>query len=124
MIDLFTRYCIRCHGVDGRGIWDIPDVPNFSNPHWQVTRTDGELSRTILEGRGACMPPFRGTLSLEEACAMARYVRTFVPGTGVPKPVIEPSRTTPAAPARPVQTSRAATTPPLPEPLTPAPFAR
>jgi len=83
---LFNRYCIRCHGVDGRGVWDIPDVPNFTNPRWQACRTDGELARAILEGRGSVMPPWRGTLSLEEAYAIARYVRTFVPGSEMSRP--------------------------------------
>jgi hypothetical protein len=83
---LFNRYCIRCHGVDGRGVWDIPDVPNFTNPRWQACRTDGELARAILEGRGSVMPPWRGTLSLEEAWAIARYVRTFVPGSEMSRP--------------------------------------
>ncbi len=83
---LFNRYCIRCHGVDGRGVWDIPDVPNFTNPRWQACRTDGELARAILEGRGSVMPPWRGTLSLEEAWAISRYIRSFVPGTEVPRP--------------------------------------
>jgi hypothetical protein len=32
------------------------------------------------------MPPFRGTLTLEEAWAMARYLRTFVPGTEISRP--------------------------------------
>lgn len=32
------------------------------------------------------MPPFRGTLTLEEARALARYLRTFVPGTEQPRP--------------------------------------
>jgi len=82
---LYNRYCIRCHGVDGRGIWDIPDVPNFASGQWQASRTDGQLVRATLQGRGAVMPPFRGTLSLEEAWAMARYLRTFVPGTDAPK---------------------------------------
>src|ERR1700680_4638075 len=77
----FNRYCIRCHGVDGRGVWDIPDVPDFTNARWQACRSDGQLARAILEGRGAVMPPFRGTLTLEDAWAMARYLRTFVPGT-------------------------------------------
>jgi hypothetical protein len=31
---LYNRYCIRCHGADGRGVWDIPDVPNFTNAAW------------------------------------------------------------------------------------------
>jgi mono/diheme cytochrome c family protein len=74
---LFNRYCIRCHGVDGRGVWDMPDIPDFTNARWQACRSDDELARIILEGRGAVMPPFRGVLSLEEAYAMARFLRTF-----------------------------------------------
>jgi mono/diheme cytochrome c family protein len=83
---LFNRYCIRCHGVDGRGVWDIPGIPNFTNVRWQESRSDGELARIILEGRGAVMPPFRGALSLEEAWGIARYLRTFVPGTEASRP--------------------------------------
>jgi hypothetical protein len=74
---LFNRYCIRCHGVDGRGVWDMPDIPDFTNARWQACRSDDQLARIILEGRGAVMPPFRGTLSLEEAYAMARFLHTF-----------------------------------------------
>jgi hypothetical protein len=74
---LFNRYCIRCHGVDGRGAWDMPDIPDFTNARWQACRSDDQLVRIILEGRGAVMPPFRGTLSLEEAWAMARHLRSF-----------------------------------------------
>jgi len=95
---LYNRYCIRCHGVDGRGIWDIPDVPDFTNARWQASRSDGQLARMTLEGRGAVMPPFRGTLSLEEGWAMARYLRTFIPGTETPRPDLKlPAK--PAAPA-------------------------
>jgi hypothetical protein len=106
VISLFNRYCIRCHGVDGRGVWDIPDVPNFTNPRWQELHTDGQLARSILEGRGSVMPPWRGVLSLEEAWALARYVRTFVPGTEVSRPDFStPEKATPApqpaAPAKP-----------------------
>jgi hypothetical protein len=86
VIGLYNRYCVRCHGVDGRGIWDIPNVPDFTNARWQACRSDGQLVRAILEGRGACMPPFRGTLTLEEGWAMARYLRTFLPGTEVSPP--------------------------------------
>jgi len=87
----YNRYCIRCHGVDGRGVWDIPDVPDFTNDRWQGSRTDGQLARLILEGRGAVMPPFRGTLTLEESWAMARYLRSFVPGSETPKPDLKSS---------------------------------
>jgi hypothetical protein len=83
---LFNRYCIRCHGVDGRGVWDIPGVPDFTNPRWQLSRSDDQIARIIIEGRGAVMPTFRGTLSLEQAWGIARYLRTFVPGTETPRP--------------------------------------
>jgi hypothetical protein len=104
VMSLFNRYCIRCHGIDGRGVWDIPDVPNLTNARWQASRTDGQLARAILEGRGAVMPPWRGTLSLEEAWAMARYLRTFVPGTEVSRPDLnapQPSSPAPQPSAQP-----------------------
>jgi hypothetical protein len=96
-VGLFSRYCIRCHATDGRGTWDIPDVPNFTNPRWQAVHTDGQLARSILEGRGSVMPAWRGPISLEEAWALARYIRTLVPGT-------EPSRPDFSAPEKPAAT--------------------
>jgi mono/diheme cytochrome c family protein len=83
---LYNRFCIRCHGVDGRGVWDIPGIPDFTNPNWQSCRSEPELVRAILEGRRWCMPPFRAALSSEEAWSMAHYLRTFVPGTEMPRP--------------------------------------
>lgn len=99
VMNLYNRYCVRCHGVDGRGVWDIPDVPDFTNTVWQTSRSDGQLARITLEGRGAVMPAFRGTLTLEESWAMARYLRTFVPGTEVSPPEETPAQ--PSAPAAP-----------------------
>lgn len=84
--NLYNRYCLRCHAIDGRGVWDIPDVPDFTNARWQAHRSDGQFARAIIEGRGAVMPPFRGTLTLEEAWALARYIRTFVPGQEASRP--------------------------------------
>jgi len=103
---LFNRYCIRCHGVDGRGVWDIPGVPDFTNTRWQASRSDAQRARIILEGRGAVMPPFRGALTLEEAWAIGRYLNTFVPSTEVSRPDLsKPMPPTelpqPAAPRKP-----------------------
>lgn len=77
VVAMYNRYCVRCHGVDGKGVWDIPDVPDFTNQRWQQCRSDEQIVRLTIEGRGACMPAFRGTLSIEETWAMARYLRTF-----------------------------------------------
>jgi mono/diheme cytochrome c family protein len=100
VMGLYNRYCIRCHAVDGRGVWDIPGIPNFTNVRWQETRTDGQIARIILEGRGAVMPPFRGVLTLEEAWAMARYLRTLVPGTEVSRPDLEKGGRPPSQPKK------------------------
>jgi WD40 repeat protein len=86
IIGLYNQHCLRCHGLDGRGVWDIAKVPNFTNARWQASRSDEQLTRTIMEGRGACKPPSPGTLNLEEAWALARFVRTFVPRTEVSPP--------------------------------------
>jgi mono/diheme cytochrome c family protein len=109
-IGLYNRYCIRCHGLDGRGVWDIPKVPDFTKKGWQASRTDAELVRAILEGgkgtpekrrdslklpppskktgilHEAVMPSFRGTLTPEQAGAMARYLRTFAPSSECSRP--------------------------------------
>lgn len=107
---LFNRYCIRCHGVDGRGVWDIPGIPDFSNARFHASRSDDQLARAIMQGRGAVMPPFRGALTLDEAWALARYVRGLVPGTEISRPderepqkpgsqpALPPATETPAAP--------------------------
>ena len=46
VMGLYGRYCIRCHGVDGRGVWDIPGIPDFSNHGWQASRPDPALVRS------------------------------------------------------------------------------
>ena len=99
-MNLFNRYCIRCHGVDGRGVWDIPGIPDFTDVRWQNYRTDAEIVRIIIEGRGAVMPQFRGALALDEAWGLAHYLRSFVPGTEMSKPVLRnPPGQAPSSPA-------------------------
>jgi mono/diheme cytochrome c family protein len=128
VMSLFNRYCIRCHGVDGRGVWDIPDVPDFTNTTWQATRSDPYRMRVILQGRGAVMPAFQGTLTLEEACAMARYLHTFVPGSQPSRPDLSEGNTGnpptgSQAASNTAQLRPAVAAPPSPA-GTPGPFSR
>ena len=123
-MNLYNRYCIRCHSVDGRGVWDIPDVPDFASVVWQNTRPDEYRSRVMLEGRGAVMPSFRGILSVEETFALARYLHSFLPGNEVSREGLRPADapapgTAPAA--APAPTSAPV---PAPAPNAPGPFAR
>jgi hypothetical protein len=122
VMSLFNRYCIRCHGVDGRGVWDIPGIPDFTNVRWQSCRTDDQIVRIIIEGRGAVMPQFRGALSIEEAWGIARYLRTFVPGTEISKPDLGTSPSGGATGTSPTATpTTLTTTPPTPRPVIPPP---
>lgn len=106
-MNLFNRYCIRCHGVDGRGVWDIPGIPDFTDVRWQNYRSDADIVRIVIEGRGAVMPQFRGAVALDEAWGLAHYLRTFVPGTQMSRPVLRnpPGAVAPAAPAAPAAAS-------------------
>lgn len=114
VMNLYNRYCVRCHGVDGRGVWDIPDVPDFSNAAWQASRTDEQLARLTLEGRGAVMPAFRGTFTLEESWAIARYLRTFLPGKEISPPIEQPL--VPPAPPSPTSQKQSFQTKPAKAP--------
>ena len=126
---LFNRYCIRCHSVDGRGVWDIPDVPDFANVVWQNTRPDEYRARVIIEGRGAVMPSFRGIITVEESWALARYLHSFLPGQEVSRPGLRPPGSVPgvtqnaatSTPTAPTQPTPAAPPPPAPTAAAPAP---
>ncbi len=119
MSELYNLHCLRCHADNGRGVWDIPNVPDFTNERWQESRSDAQLARLILEGRGAVMPAYRGTLTLEQAWAMARYLRTFKPGAQIPRPDFrEPAKTEQPLPVPVPENLETAPTPQLPR-LTP-----
>ncbi len=53
---LFNRYCIRCHGVDGRGVWDIPGVPNFTSVRWQECRSDAQRAASFWKAVARSCP--------------------------------------------------------------------
>ena len=133
VMNLFNRYCIRCHGVDGRGVWDIPGIPDFTDVRWQNYRSDAEIVRIIIEGRGAVMPQFRGALALDEAWGLAHYLRALFPARKSRNPCCEtlPARRFPrqrprAAPAgTPAQTRVSSVRIPPPSTMSgSSPFAR
>jgi hypothetical protein len=81
---------------------------NFTDTRCQTSRPDKQIVNIVMEGRGACVPSFCGTRNLEEAWAMARYLRAFVPGTEVARPEVGRS------PAARSGTALAENLPPLP----------
>jgi mono/diheme cytochrome c family protein len=80
--ELYRINCLVCHGPDGRGNVvraAMPAIPDFTTRQWQSARDAAQLSVSILEGRGALMPPWHGKISPEQARDLVAYVRTFGP---------------------------------------------
>jgi mono/diheme cytochrome c family protein len=81
--------CIACHGQDGRGTAvrvAMPLLPDFTTREWQTSRTNPQLSVSILEGKGQLMPPWRGRITPELAKDLIAFVRTFGPA-GLAPPI-------------------------------------
>lgn len=81
---LFRQYCISCHGADGKAqvqlvaqARDLTDPDGFKNG-----TSEGEVFRTIRDGTGSSMPPFRGQLKTEDQVwSLVSYVRSLWPPT-------------------------------------------
>lgn len=90
---LFQQFCTRCHRPDGAGAAkheDVAAIPNFTDPAWQVKRSDAQLVAIILEGKGTRMPAFRGHLGDREARDLVALIRAFNPRR-TPSPAVPAS---------------------------------
>jgi mono/diheme cytochrome c family protein len=79
---LYQVNCMVCHGPDGRGSLvraAMPPIPDFTTREWQSSHEGAQLSVSILEGKGALMPPWHGKISPEQARDLVAYVRAFGP---------------------------------------------
>jgi mono/diheme cytochrome c family protein len=80
--ELYRASCLSCHGQDGRGTaarGAMPAIPDFTAREWQSGRGDGLLAVSILDGKGALMPAWRGKVSQEQAEDLVAYIRSFAP---------------------------------------------
>jgi mono/diheme cytochrome c family protein len=101
-VRVYRTTCLKCHDTDGKGeiVRDVMSkVPDFTDAAWHATRTDAELGRSILEGKGKSMPAMRNKLGGVDVAQMVAFVRGFRDG----KQVVEEEEEKPAepAPARP-----------------------
>lgn len=77
-------FCATCHGLDGKGLGNIPGLRgklprNFTDTAWQAARTDGELFWILKNGSpGTDMASFIPlVLTEDEAWQVLLYVRSF-----------------------------------------------
>ena len=81
---IFRQYCIVCHGADGTGSLlraQLPPIPDFTNPNWQMQHTDLKLVVSIMDGKGTLMPANRGRITDAQARDLVAYLRSFGPRT-------------------------------------------
>jgi mono/diheme cytochrome c family protein len=91
---LFHRNCQSCHGQDGSGARarkSMPEIPDFTNPDWHVTKSEFALVASIREGKGTFMPAFADRLTDPEIRQLVAYVRALDPPADATKPAPSPS---------------------------------
>jgi mono/diheme cytochrome c family protein/uncharacterized membrane protein len=85
--DLYRKRCARCHGADGTGTLSrrrLSEIPDFATASWQAERSDTQLVKTILDGKGTEMPPQQGKITEEQAKSLVGYIRSLAPSTKKP----------------------------------------
>jgi mono/diheme cytochrome c family protein len=75
---IFSKYCVGCHGPEGKGDGYLllgPDPANLTRPTTKK-KPDALLLQTIHEGKPN-MPSWKGSLSEEESRAVLAYIRAL-----------------------------------------------
>ncbi len=80
---LYNQHCARCHGVDGKGLPEVPGVRNLTDKNLMEMLSDERIKSTIRMGRPPTMPAFshfhEPTLKV-----LTAYVRQFSEPTPPP----------------------------------------
>lgn len=85
---LFARNCTECHGPDGKALIDlIANATDLTAPElWKNGTSEGEIFRSIREGAGLSMPPYKFQIRKEEDMwHLVNFVRSLWPESMRPK---------------------------------------
>jgi mono/diheme cytochrome c family protein len=79
---LYSRYCISCHGRDGRSQTSkgkFSHARDLTDAKWQDDVTDERIYNSIMNGRDVRgnMPGFKNKLNQKEAESLVDMVRKF-----------------------------------------------
>ena len=79
-VALWQTQCAGCHGLEGHGDGPqrppIARVPDLTDPSWQASRSDEQLTQVITQGRGM-MPAFGPQLAPAGIAALVQHIRTL-----------------------------------------------
>lgn len=79
---LYTNDCTGCHGNDGKAQVDvIADATDLTEPKlWKSGSTEGEIFRSIRDGAGISMPPYKNQIRKEEDLwHLVNFIRSLWP---------------------------------------------
>ena len=77
---LYRRYCISCHGPDGRAQTSkgkFSHARDFTDAKWQDEVSDERIFNSIMNGRNVRgnMPPFSRKINEKEVDSLVHFVR-------------------------------------------------
>ena len=78
---LFARNCATCHGPDGKAQVDVvADATDLTSPKlWKSGTSDGEIFRSIRDGAGETMPPFKAQIGSDDIWNLVNFIRSLWP---------------------------------------------
>ena len=85
---VFARNCTACHGADGKSEVDVvANATDLTQPKmWRSGTAEGEIFRSIRDGAGDTMPPFKSQLQKEEDLwHLVNFIRSLWPESMRPK---------------------------------------
>jgi mono/diheme cytochrome c family protein len=85
---LYTNDCTGCHGNDGKAQVDvIADATDLTEPKlWKSGTTEGEIFRSIRDGAGISMPPYKNQIqNPEDLWHLVNFIRSLWPEAQRPK---------------------------------------
>jgi mono/diheme cytochrome c family protein len=86
--NLFIRDCKECHGADGKSQVDVvANATDLTEPKlWASGTSEGQIFRSIRDGAGDAMPPFKAKIENEkEIWHMVNFIRSLWPEAARPK---------------------------------------
>jgi mono/diheme cytochrome c family protein len=86
--NLYARACTECHGRDGKSQVDVvANATDLTEPKlWKSGTSEGEIFRSIRDGAGEAMPPFKAEVDKEEDMwDMVNFLRSLWPEPMRPK---------------------------------------
>jgi mono/diheme cytochrome c family protein len=84
---VYARYCVGCHGQDGKATVDVvADATDLTDPKvWKSGAAEGEIYRSIRDGQGASMPAFKTQIKQpDDLWHLVNFIRSLWPESSRP----------------------------------------